>query len=99
MQIQKSCKTIQELQQFFPDTNVQLARLFEQSIANSKTKMINVNENHHYSGKKKKHTVQNQITINLDGMIIHKSAHSPGCHHDYKIYKSKHPVLSKKLLQ
>ena len=32
-------------------------------------------------------------------MIIHKSAHSPGCHHDYKIYKSKHPIESKKLLQ
>ena len=53
----------------------------------------------HYSGKKKKHTVQNQITINLDGIIMHKSTHSPGSHHDYKIYKSKHPVLSKEFLQ
>ena len=53
----------------------------------------------HYSGKKKKHTVQNQITVNLDRVIIHKSTHSPGSHHDYKIYKTKHPVLSEELLQ
>ena len=49
--------------------------------------------------KEKTHTVQNQITVNLDGVIIHKSAHSPGSHHDYKIYKAKHPVLSEEMLQ
>ncbi len=52
----------------------------------------------HYSGKKKKHTIQNQITVNLNGEIIHKSVHSPGSHHDYKIYKSKHPTLPEELL-
>ena len=32
----------------------------------------------HYSGKKEKtYTVQNQITVNLDGIIIHKSTYSP----------------------
>ncbi len=55
----------------------------------------------YYLGKKKEktHTVQNQIAINLDRVIIHKSAHSPGSHHDYKIYKAKHPVLPEELLQ
>ena len=32
-------------------------------------------------------------------IIIHKSTHSLGSHHDYKIYKSKHPTLSQELLQ
>ncbi len=48
--------------------------------------------------QERKHTVQNQITINLDGIIIHKSTYSLGSHHDYSIYKSKHPVLSEQLL-
>ena len=91
----KKLKTIQELQQFFPEL-IAITDGTEQQIPRPKDKR---KRKSHYSGKKKKHTVQNQITINLDGMIIHKSAHSPGCHHDYKIYKSKHPVLSKKLLQ
>jgi len=34
----------------------------------------------------------------LDGIIIHKSIHSSGSHHDYKIYKSKHPILSEELM-
>ena len=91
----KKLKTIQELQQFFPEL-IAITDGTEQQIPRPKDKR---KRKSHYSGKKKKHTVQNQITINLDGMIIHKSAHSPGCHHDYKIYKSKYPVLSKKLLQ
>ncbi len=44
-----------------------------------------------FEQKEKTHTIQNQITINLDGIIICKSAHSTGSHHDYKIYKAKHP--------
>ncbi len=43
--------------------------------------------------------MQNQITTNLNGEIIHKSPHAPGNHHDYRIYKSKHPTLSKVLFQ
>ena len=48
--------------------------------------------------KKERHTIQNQITINLNGEIIHKSTHCPGSHHDYKIYKSKHPTLPEELM-
>ncbi len=58
---------------------------------------INAKERHII--QERKHTVQNQISINLDEIIIHKSKHSPGNHHDYSIYKSKHPVLSEQLLQ
>ena len=91
----KKLKTISELLQSFPELIV-ITDGTEQPIPRPKNKR---KRKTHYSGKKKKHTVQNQITINLDGIIIHKSTHSPGSHHDYKIYKSKHPVLSDELLQ
>lgn len=90
----KKLKTIQELQQFFPDL-IAITDGTEQQIPRPKNKK---KRKTHYSGKKKKYTVQNQITVNLDGVIIHKSTHSPGSHHDYKIYKSKHPTLSEELL-
>lgn len=90
----KKLKTIQELQQFFPDL-IAITDGTEQQIPRPKDRK---KRKTHYSGKKKKHTVQNQITVNLDGVIIHKSTHSPGSHHDYKIYKSKHPALSEKLM-
>lgn len=90
----KKLKTIQELQQFFPDL-IAITDGTEQQIPRPKDRK---KRKTHYSGKKKKHTVQNQITINLKGEIIHKSTHSPGSHHDYKIYKSKHPALSKDVM-
>jgi len=65
---------------------------------NNKYLDLKIKRKTHYSGKKKKHTIQNQITINLDGVIIHKSTHCLGSHHDYKIYKSKHPVLPEELM-
>jgi hypothetical protein len=40
-----------------------------------------------YSGKKKIHTVKNQIMVNKDGFIIHKAANKKGRKHDY-IYKN-----------
>jgi len=90
----KKLKTMQEIQQFFPDL-IAITDGTEQQIPRPKNR---TKRKTHYSGKKKKHTVQNQITVNLDGVIIHKSTHSPGSHHDYKIYKSKHPTFSEKLL-
>ncbi len=83
-----------QLQEFFPEL-IAITDGTEQSIPRPKNKK---KRKTHYSGKKKKHTVTNQITVNLNGEIIHKSTHSPGSHHDYKIYKSKYPVLSDQLL-
>ncbi len=51
----------------------------------------------HYS--EKKHTIKNQIRVNLDGIIMHKSTYSPESHHHYSTYKSKHLTLSEELLQ
>jgi len=47
----------------------------------------------HYSGKKKKHTVKTQITVNKDGLIVHKAGHARGSRHDYSLFKWRHPSL------
>ena len=47
----------------------------------------------HYSGKKKKHTVKTQITVNRDGLILHKTPHVRGSRHDYALFKWRHPRL------
>ena len=44
----------------------------------------------HYSGKRKKHTVKTQLTVNKQGLIIHKSGHAKGSMHDYALYKRSH---------
>ena len=48
-----------------------------------------------YSGKKKRHTVKNQIVVNNHGYIIHKLGHKKGKRHDYDIYKEKSSSHSK----
>jgi hypothetical protein len=40
-----------------------------------------------YSGKKKRHTIKNPITVNKDGYILHKTAYKKGRRHDH-IYKN-----------
>jgi len=45
----------------------------------------------HYSGKKKRHTVKTQLTVNKEGLIIHKTRHVKGSMHDYALYKRCHP--------
>jgi hypothetical protein len=47
----------------------------------------------HYSGKRKKHTVKTQLTVNRDGLIIHKTNHARGRRHDYEIFTRNHPEL------
>jgi len=47
----------------------------------------------HYSGKKKRHTVKTQITVNADGLILHKTPHARGSRHDYALFKWRHPRL------
>jgi hypothetical protein len=39
----------------------------------------------HYSGKKKKHAVKTQLTVNKEGLIVHKSSHVKGSMHDYTL--------------
>jgi hypothetical protein len=47
----------------------------------------------HYSGKRKKHTVKTQITVNKKGLKVHKISHVKGSMHDYTLYKHMNPHL------
>lgn len=47
----------------------------------------------HYSGKKKRHTVKTQITVNSLGLIVHKSRHFRGSMQDYPLFIRTHPCL------
>lgn len=40
-----------------------------------------------YSGKKKRHTVKTQITVNREGKVVEVTASYPGRIHDYEIFK------------
>lgn len=88
----KKLKSLEDIQQFFPEL-IAITDGTEQPRPKNKKKRKT-----HYSGKKKRHTIKNQITINLDGEIIHKPPHSPGRRNDYGIFKMKHPKLSKDLM-
>ena len=90
----KKISDITQLQELFPDL-IAITDGTEQPIPRPKNR---TKRKTHYSGKKKKHTVKNQITINLNGEIIHKPPHSPGRRNDYAILKIKHPVLSEELM-
>ncbi len=88
----KKINDVQQLQQFFPEL-IAITDGTEQPRPKNKKKRKT-----HYSGKKKRHTVKNQITINLKGEIIHKPPHSSGRRNDFAILKIKHPVLSEELM-
>ena len=75
----KRLKTPEDVEKYFPGylaftdcTEQQIPR----PVNKNKRKM-------YYSGKKKKHAVKNQLTVNKDGFIIHKAANKKGRKHDY----------------
>jgi hypothetical protein len=85
----KRLKTIEEVEKYFPgflafidSTEQQIPRPAD----NNKRKM-------YYSGKKKRHTIKNQLMVNNRGYILHKVAHKKGKRHDYDVYKNNHPVI------
>jgi len=90
----KKINDVTQLHQFFPEL-IAITDGTEQQIPRPKNKK---KRKTHYSGKKKKHTIKNQITINLKGEIIHKPPHSSGRRNDYAILKINHPVLSEELM-
>jgi hypothetical protein len=92
--ITKRLKTPEEVEQYFPDflafidcTEQQIPR----PVDNKRKKIF-------YSGKKKKHAVKNQLMVNNRGFIIHKLGHKKGRRHDYDIYKNKHPIIPKQVV-
>ena len=82
-------QTLDEVEAVFPSFKAFLDAT-EQEIPRPKAKH---KRKTHYSGKKKKHTVKTQITVNEDGLIVHKTGHVKRSTHDYALFKQSHPHL------
>ena len=85
----KRVSRVEELEELFPGL-VALVDASEQPIQRPKRKDM---EKSHYSGKAGRHAAKTQYTVNMHGLIIHNTRHSPGCVHDFKVYKTKHPTF------
>ncbi|MDH5792337.1 MAG: transposase [Candidatus Bathyarchaeota archaeon] len=81
--------TLDEVEALFPGFKASLDAT-EQEIPRPRDK---AKRRTHYSGKKKKHTVKTQITVNAEGLILHKTPHARGSRHDYALFKWRHPRL------
>lgn len=82
-------QTVDEIEAVFPGFKAFLDAT-EQEIPRPKNKR---KRKTHYSGKKKRHTVKTQITVNENGLIVHKTGHVKGSMHDYALYRRSHPNL------
>jgi hypothetical protein len=82
-------QSIDEIEAMFPGFKAFLDAT-EQEIPRPKAKR---KRRTHYSGKKKRHTVKTQLTVNKQGLIIHKTRHVKGSMHDYALYRRSHPHL------
>ena len=89
----KRLQNIEEIEVLFPGFKA-FTDATEQEIPRPKNKQ---KRKTHYSGKKKRHTVKTQLTVNSKGLIIHKSPHVRGSTHDYALYKHSHPKLPSKV--
>jgi len=85
----KRLETVEEIEAMFPGFKAAIDAT-DQEIPRPKAKL---KRKTHYSGKRKKHTVKTQITVNQAGRIIHKTAHAKGSTHDYSLFKHSRPHL------
>ncbi len=93
-QITKRLKTPEAVEKYFPGF------LALQIVQNNRYQDLFDKERRkmYYSGKKKRHTVKNQITVNNRGYILHKIGYKKGRKHDYDIYKKNHPIIPKEVV-
>ena len=89
----KRLQGIEEIEAMFPEFKAFIDAT-EQEIPRPKNRK---KRKTHYSGKRKRHTVKTQLTVNSKGLIIHKSRHVRGSTHDYALYKHSHPKLPSKV--
>ena len=92
--ITKRLRTPEEVEKHFPGF-IAFMDCTEQQIPRPKNKE---RRKMYYSGKKKRHTIKNQLMVNNPGLIIHKSSHKKGKRHDYDIYKKNHPATPKQVV-
>lgn len=93
-QITKRLKTLEAVEKYFPGF-LAFTDCTEQQIPRPVDKQ---RRKMYYSGKKKRHTVKNQITVNNHGCILHKVGYKKGRKHDYNIYKRNHPNIPKQVI-
>jgi hypothetical protein len=72
--ITKRLKTLEEVEGYFPGF-LAFTDSTEQQIPRPKDKRIRKT---YYSGKKKRHTIKNQLVVNNQGYIVHKANHKKG---------------------
>ena len=87
-------KTPQEVEKYFPGFMAFIDST-EQQIPRPVDK---IRRRTYYSGKKKRHTIKNQLMVNNRGHILHKANHKKGRRHDYDVYKKNHPVTPKQVV-
>jgi hypothetical protein len=85
----KQLQTIEEITAMFPELKA-FVDATEQEIPRPKAKK---RRKTHYSGKKKRHTVKTQLTVNAEGLIVHQTRHVKGSMHDYALFKRSRPHL------
>jgi hypothetical protein len=85
----KQLQTLDEIKAMFPELKA-FTDATEQPIPRPKDKR---KRRTHYSSKTRKHTLKTQLTVNINGLIIHKTQHARGRTHDYKLFKHCHPHL------
>jgi len=94
-EVTRRLRTIDEVEEFFPGFKA-FVDATEQEIPRPKDPK---KRRTHYSGKKKRHTVKTQLTVNSKGLIVHKTNHARGRRHDLSIYRQRHPDLPKEVEQ
>jgi len=87
--------TVEEVERYFPGFKA-FVDATEQEIPRPKNAQ---KRKTHYSGKRKRHTVKTQLTVNSKGLIVHKPPHARGRRHDLDIYRQRHPDLPKEVEQ
>ena len=83
----RKISTMEELEEMFPGLRA-IVDATEQEIPRPKD---SVKRKSHYSGKKKRHTVKTQLTVNEKGLVVHETQHARGRRQDYSVFKRNHP--------
>ena len=88
-QMARRARTPEEVEKFFPGFRAFIDAT-EQEIPRPKDSR---KRKSHYSGKRKRHTVKTQLTVNGKGLIMQRTNHARGRRHDYDIFKDNRPKL------
>ena len=90
---QRRLRTPEEVEEVFPGFKAFLDAT-EQEIPRPGEKRKRAT---HYSGKARRHTVKTQVTVNVSGLMVHKTRHAAGRRHDYSVFKRSHPRLPERV--